>query len=161
MSKFQPIRGFKWIYPNEFDLNKYTSASAKVCVWEVDLEYHKELHQLHDDHPLVPDKIEIKEKILSSYQLKVADFYNIPIGNFKKLVPNFFDKGKHVLHYENLQLYLRLGLKQKNIYHVLEFYQSEWLNPYVQCNTTKRIEAETNGDKNGSVVQVNEQHCVL
>ena len=30
-----------------------------------------------------------------------------------KKVPNFFDKEKHVLHYGNLQLYLRLGLKLK------------------------------------------------
>ena len=39
--------------------------------------------------------------MLSKYQLKVADTYNIPIGNVKKLVLNFFDKEKYVLHYEN------------------------------------------------------------
>ena len=43
----------------------------------------------------------------------IADFYNIPIDNVKKLVPNIFDKEKYVLHYENLQLYLRLGVKLK------------------------------------------------
>ena len=46
-------------------------------------------------------------------QLKIADLYNIPIGNVKKLVPNFFDKEKYVIYYENLKLYLRLGLKLK------------------------------------------------
>ena len=40
----------------------------------------------------------------------------IPIGNVKKLVPKFFDKENYVIHYGNLQLYLRLGLKLKNIY---------------------------------------------
>ena len=45
--------------------------------------------------------------------LKIADFYNIPIENIKKLVPNFSDKQKYVLHYENLEFYLRLGLKLK------------------------------------------------
>ena len=50
------------------------------------------------------------------YQLKIADLYNIPIGNIKRLVANFFEKEKYVLHYENLQLYLRLVLKlKKNI----------------------------------------------
>ena len=29
-------------------------------------------------------------------------------------MPIFFDTEKYVLHYENLQLYLRLGLKLKN-----------------------------------------------
>ena len=29
---------------------------------------------------------------MSDYQLIIADFYNIPIGNVKQLVPNFFDR---------------------------------------------------------------------
>ena len=49
--------------------------------------------------------------MLFNYKLMVSDFYNILIGNVKKLVPNFFDKEKYVLHYENLQFYLTLGLK--------------------------------------------------
>ena len=66
---------------------------------------------------------------------KIADLYDIPIGNFKKLVPNFFDKENYVLHYENVQLYLRSGLKLKKIYRVLEFNQSQWLKPYAEFNT--------------------------
>ena len=73
-----------------------------VVFLEVDLEYPKELHQLHNDYPLAPDKIEIKEEMLSNYQLQIADFYDIPIGNVKKLVPNFFVKEKYVLDCEIL-----------------------------------------------------------
>ena len=50
--------------------------------------------------------------MLPSYQSKITDFYNIPIGNVKILVPNFFDIEKYVIHYENLQM--RLGFKLKN-----------------------------------------------
>ena len=92
-------------------MNKYTSDSSKGCVLEVDLEYPKELRELRNDYPLAPDKIEINRERLSEYQLKIADLYNIPIGNVKKLLPNSFDKDKYVLHYKNLQLYLRLRLK--------------------------------------------------
>ena len=46
---------------------------------------------------------------MSSHQSKIADFYNVPIGNVQKLLPNFFDKETYVFHYENLQLYLRVG----------------------------------------------------
>ena len=51
--------------------------------------------------------------------------YNIAIGNVKKLVSNIFHKEMYVNHYENVQIYLRLGLKLKNIHHVLEFNQSQ------------------------------------
>ena len=61
--------------------------------------------------------------MLSKYQLKIADLQNIPIGNVEKLLPNFFDK-ENVLDDESLQLYLRLGLKLKKVYRVLEFNQS-------------------------------------
>ena len=86
--------------------------------------------------------------MLSEYQLKTADLKNIPFANVKKSVPNFFDKEKYVLHHENLQLYLRLGLKLKKIHHVLEFYQSLWLKPYIEFNTQERIEAERNNNDN-------------
>ena len=115
MSKFLPISGFKWIDPKELDLNRYTSNSSKGCVLEVDLEYPKELRELRNDYSLALDKIEIKREMLSEYQLKFADLYNIPVGNVKKLVPNLFDKEKYVMHYENFQLYLRLGLILKKI----------------------------------------------
>ena len=74
--------------------------------------------EVHLDYPLDPGKIEIKREIFvlemkSNYQLKIADFYDVLIGTVKKLVPKCFDKEKDVLHYENLQLYLRLGLKIK------------------------------------------------
>ena len=80
--------------------------------------------------------------MLSEYQLKTADLYNIPIGNVKKLVANFFDKEKYMLHYENLQLYLRLALKLKKIHRILEFNQPQWFKPNIEFNTQKRIEAE-------------------
>ena len=90
MSKFLPTSsGFKWIDPKEFDLNKYTSNRSNGCVA---LEYPKELKELHNDYPLAPDKRVIKREMLSDYQLKIFDPYNIPIGNAKKLVPNFLDK---------------------------------------------------------------------
>ena len=52
-----------------------------------------------------------------------------------------------MLHSENLWLYLRLELKLKKIIRVLKLNQSQWLKPYIEFNTKKRIEAEKNGDK--------------
>ena len=87
-------------------MNKYTSNSSKGCVLEIDLKYSKELRELHNGYHLAADKIKIKREILSNYQLKIAEFYNIPTGIVKKMVPNFFDKDKCVIYYKILQLYL-------------------------------------------------------
>ena len=40
----------------------------------------------------------------------ISDFYNISIGIVKNCYLSFLIKEKYDLHYENLQLYLRLGL---------------------------------------------------
>ena len=113
MPMFLRTSSFKWIDSKEFDLNKNTSNSSKGCVLEVDLEYPKELRELNNDYPLALDKIEIKTEMLFNCQLKIADHYIISIGNVKKLVSNLFNKERYVIYYENLQLYLRLGLKLK------------------------------------------------
>ena len=57
-----------------------------------------------------------------------------------------------MFYYENLQLYLRLRLKLKKIYRILEFNQSQWLKPYIEFNTQKRIAAEKSGEKDGKAL---------
>ena len=58
-------------------MNKYTSNSSKGCILKVGLEYYRELRELNNDYPLAPDKIESKKEILSEFELKIADLYNI------------------------------------------------------------------------------------
>ena len=119
-------------------MNKYTSISLKGYVLEVDLEYPKELRELHNDYPLVPDNLDIKREMLSEYQLRIVYLDNISIGNIKKILPNTFYKENYMLHYENLKLCLRLGLKQTK--------------PYIEFKTQKRIRAEKHGDKDTKVL---------
>ena len=78
----------------------YTLLSLRGCILEVNLEYSKELHELHNDYLLVPDKLEIKRKILSVYLLQSTDDY-ISTDYVKKLLSNFFDKEKYVLRIKN------------------------------------------------------------
>ena len=47
---------------------------------------------MHNDFPLAPDKIEIKKEMLSKYQLMISDFYDICIGNVKKVMSSFLIK---------------------------------------------------------------------
>ena len=133
-------------------MNKYTSNSSKGCVLEIDLEYPKELWELHNDYALAPDKLEIKREMLSNYQLKIAHLYNIPIGNVKKLVPNLFDKEKYVIHYENLKLCLRLGLKVFKNTSRIRIQSISMAKTICWIQHKKRIEAEKNGYKDGKAL---------
>ena len=51
------------------------------CFWKDVLEYPNKLRELRNDYPVPPDKIEMKREMLSDYQLKIADLFNIRIGN--------------------------------------------------------------------------------
>ena len=50
---------------NEFCLDSISENSEIAYILEVNLEYCKELHNLHNDYPLCPEKIEIKSGMLS------------------------------------------------------------------------------------------------
>ena len=116
MSQALPTGGFKWLSPKQIEkinLGKYRDDSKKGLILEVDLEYPQELHDLHNDYPLGPEKVKVTEDMLSDYCKKIANKYKISTGLVHKLIPTLSNKEKYVLHYRNLQLYLNLGLKLK------------------------------------------------
>ena len=148
MSQYLPTGGFKWLkIEGEFNLNKYKEDSNKGLILEVDLEYPEELHDLHNDYPLAPEKIKVTKDMLSDYSQKIAEKYKISTGLVYKLIPTLIKKEKYVLHYRNLQLYIDLGLKLTKIHRVLEFNQSPWLKQYINFNTQKRTHAKNSFEK--------------
>ena len=150
MSQYLPTGGFKWLKQNKIDnldLGKYNEQSKKGLILEVDLEYPNELHDIHNDYPLAPEKVKVTENMLSNYCKKIADKYNISTGLVHKLIPTLSKKEKYVLHYRNLQLYTSLGLKLTKVHRVLEFNQSPWLKQYIDYNTEKRKNAKNDFEK--------------
>ena len=69
---------------------------------EVDLEYPDELHELHNDFPLAPEKITVSSDMLSNDCKKIADKHKIKVGDVKKLIPTLGKKTDYVVHYRNL-----------------------------------------------------------
>ena len=106
-------------------------------ILEIDLEYPSELHDMHNDYPLAPEKLEISQNMLSNYCFNIADKYGIKSGGFNKFVPNLGNKSKYVVHYKNLQLYLSLGLKLTKVHKILKFKQSDWLKTTLILIQTK------------------------
>ena len=42
-------------------------------ILEVDLDYLNELHELHNDYPLAPEKLEISHDVLSEYCINIEN----------------------------------------------------------------------------------------
>ena len=150
MSQYLPTGNFKWMTDEEIskiNLGKYELDSKEGLILEVDLEYPQELHDIHNDYPVAPEKVKVSNNMLSTYCKKIAEKYNISIGLVKKLIPTLRDKKEYVLHYRNLQLYLDPGLKIKKIHRVLKFDQSPWLKQYIDFNTEKRKHAKNTFEK--------------
>ena len=123
MSKPLPTHGFEWMKVDELETWELHS-----CILEVDLEYPKNLHDLHNDYPLAPEQI--------------------VVNKVSKLIPNLGDKKKYVLHYESLKQYLNLGLKLTHIHRGIKFKESPWLEKYISLNTKLRTKAKNDFEKN-------------
>ena len=118
MSQYLPTGNFRWMTDKEIskiDLGKYKKDGKKGLIPEADLEYLRELHSLHNDYPVAPEKLNVSNNMLSGCCKKIAK-NNISIGLVRKLIPK-----------RNLQLYMDLGLKIKKVHRVLEFDQSPQL----------------------------------
>ena len=122
MSKPLPTHGFKWMKDSELNIWEKIP-----CILEVDLEYPKELHDLHNDYPLAPERVKINKT--------------------EKLTSNLWDKKNYVIHYENLKQYLRLGLKLTRIHRGIKFKESQWLKKYIDLNTGLRTKARNEFEK--------------
>ncbi len=122
MSKPQPYKNFRWMKEEELE-----NWESKPCFLEVNLEYPEELHDLHNEYPLAPEKL--------------------TIGKVDKLVPNLNNKEKYVLHHENLKLYLSQGLKLTKIHRGIAFEEEDFMKPYIDLNTSMRTKGTTDFEK--------------
>ena len=91
---------------------------------EVALEYLHKLHDSHFDYPLEPERLFVENNMLGKYSKEIKNKLDIKNSKVDKLVPNLFDEKNYVLHFRNLQFYLRQGLKLTKIHKILQFEQS-------------------------------------
>ena len=70
----------------------------------------------YENYTMIILQLQIKQKSKERYCLSINKgllIYATLLEYVQKIVANFFDKDRYVLHYQNLQLYLRLRLKLK------------------------------------------------
>ena len=132
MSEKLPVHSFKWMTSQEIE-NIFNNRIVQVwektpCILEVDLIYPEELHDIHNDYPLCPERVECDRGV-------------------KKLIPNLRHKNNYVIHYKNLIQCLRLGMKLKKIHRGIKFMEAAFLKPYIDKNTSLRALAKNNFEK--------------
>ena len=148
LTEYLPYNEFEWLKNvDEFDVMPITKKSPIGYFLEVDLKYFDGLHELHNDYPLAPEKLGVLSDISSNYCTKIADKYEIKVGDIKKLIPNLANKTNYVVHYRSLHLYLSLGMKLTKIHRVLEFKQSDWMKKYSNFSTEKRMNTANDFEK--------------
>ena len=145
-----PVDSFRWLSDDEilqFDVNQVPDDSNTGFIMEVDITYPENLHDEHSDYPLAPESLNVTCDMLSPYSKDILDKLKIKTGTVKKLVPNLCNKKKYIVHYKNLQLYMKYGLKLTKIHRILEFRQAPWMKTYIDFNTTMRKHARNSFEK--------------
>jgi hypothetical protein len=140
MSQKLPARGFSWGDGNAWDTARVLALADDAdrgAFLEVDLEYPAELHDLHNDLPLCPERMSVPCEWLSEYADALA---GKNYASCEKLVPNLRDKTRYWIHYRNLKFALSHGLKLTRVRRVIEFEQEAWMKLHIDFNTTKRTD---------------------
>ena len=114
-------------------------------VLEVDFKYPKELHNEHNDLPLAPEKQIISYDMLSPYQKEIIG--DRSKNTIKKLIASLGDKKNYIVHYRVLKKYVELGLKVSKVHQIIRFKQTPWLKKFIDFNTQKRAEADSDFKK--------------
>ena len=94
MSQKLPVNNLDWIKDtsqfNEDFIRKYNEKSDEGYFLEFDIQYFETLHELHNELPFLPERLNI--------------------AKVEKLVANLHDKTEYVIHIRNLKQALNHGL---------------------------------------------------
>ena len=83
MTQKSPVNYFKWERMSGFTSSFINEDDDKGYILEIDLEYPKNLHDLHSDLPFLPERMSINRR--------------------NQLICNLSDKNKYVVHIKSLK----------------------------------------------------------
>ena len=134
MSQKLPVNGFKWVKQkklskfNEDFIKNYDENSNKGYFLEVDIDHLKELFNLHEDLPFLPERKKVEK-----------------VG---KIICSIENKKKYAIQIRALKQALNRGLKLKKVHRVIQFKQKAWLKIYIDMNTKLRKNSKNEFEKN-------------
>ena len=131
MSEPLPANGFEWMEDlsriDEDFIKNYDKDSDKGFILEVDVQYPKNLHDLHSDLPFLAE--------------------GMKIDKCSKPVCNLYDKKDYIVHIRSLKQTLNHGLILKKVRRVIKFNQEAWLKSYIDMNAELRKQAKNDFEK--------------
>ena len=104
-------------------------------------------HDYLKDLPPAVENVAVGKNMLCPYNTELVD--KMDGGRFsvtEKLVPHLGPRKNYVIHYQELQYYVELGMVVDEVLEILSFDQTNWLAPYIAFNTKKRQEAKKAGN---------------
>ena len=149
--QFLPTRNFRFEKVTKELVKKVLSTSknsSRGYILECDLTYPEKLHEKHRNFPLCPEKMEISPDMLSDFQRRCHKQLGTKAKASTKLVASFGKRVKYVIHYENLKLYLKLGMKLTKVHRILSFDQEPFLKKFIDFCTEMRQKATSSLEKN-------------
>ena len=143
-----PNKYWRWL-----DININTPDDSEIGYFlEVDLKYPDNIKQKTKYFPFCPENKKINPKKFNKYMDKIKpETYT----NSKKLICDWTDKKKNLIHYRMLKFYIRHGMIVEKIHEILSFKQSRWLEKYISFNTQKRNKAKNDLEKDFLKLLVN------
>ena len=131
MSQPLPTGEFRWTNCKDWNPKRLVDMLANEAKYgyllEVDVDYPKELHDLHNDMPFMCAKMKV--------------------NGVEKLIPNLCDKRKYIVHIRALKQAMNHGLVLKKIHRCIRFRQSPWMKEYIDFNTRLRMAAKNDFEK--------------
>ena len=95
---------------NEYFIKNCDENSDQEYIFEVDVEYPKNLHDLHSDVPFLQERMKINK--------------------CNRLVCNLYDKNNYVVH-----MSIRSWTNIKKVHRIIQFNQKVCLKEYIDTNT--------------------------
>src|SRR5271170_3999594 len=156
MSQFLPIGNYEWVASQEYLLKnlamqkKYlekilkTKADAsKGYFLNIKAHFPLKTHDYLKDLPPAMENVAVGKNMLCPYNTELVDKMDGRCFSVtEKLVPHLGPRKNYVIHYQELQYYVKLGIVVDEVSEILSFDQTNWLEPYIAFNTEKRNEAK-------------------
>lgn len=148
MQQMVPIDAGRFVDKSLEDLLTHDCKSNLNYIVVCDIDYSDPILQEKTKwYPFAPESLIVDPKWLSPKQIEIKTIHGITDGNIDKLIPNQMNKTRYACLLNNLQFYVKHGLKITKVHECIEFEQAPLMRAYIDHNSVKRKAATTDALK--------------